>query len=420
MKVLFLLLAGWLHAQNMSLTDRVFTLEDSERLARLNDPRLLSAEQDTIIAQQRVLEARFLFLPEFGLQASATKFDARYPFSISGDFRNILLFPGSQTENLYSGRGYMHLSLYEGKRHLNTLRLAQAAAKQAQNNYESVKRDVQLSSRGAFFRLILAQEKLQIWKDNENAVADIVAKAGLGVWERVDAEALLGNVRAKASEARHELDESRLAYLKSLNLELDTTFRVSGELKSETLSLDPEKASLWALELRPELQSETYKAQMDAISVNLALGRRNPSLFLAGDYELTGQRFPLRNNNWDMTVGIKIPFSYDYWTELKRKKAEQRQGELKRAEVQDRVRMEVRQAYENLQYWQREFPRREQLYKRVKELFDAAAAQAPGQSLSRARAMVELGEIYLRYLTAVKEQILARAELEWAVGRELK
>ena len=38
---------------------------------------------------------------------------------------------------------------------------------------------------------------------------------------------------------------------------------------------------------------------MDAIGVNLALGRRYPTVFLAGDYELTSQRFPLDKNNWD-------------------------------------------------------------------------------------------------------------------------
>ena len=48
-------------------------------LALKNDSRLLSAEQDRIIAEQRLTEAKLEFLPEFGLQASAAKFDARYP-----------------------------------------------------------------------------------------------------------------------------------------------------------------------------------------------------------------------------------------------------------------------------------------------------------------------------------------------------
>lgn len=401
-----------------TLPERIFNLEDAQRLAQLNDPRLLSAEQDAIIAEQRVKEAKFLFLPEFGLQASATKFDARYPFSLSEEFRNILLFPGSSSENLYSGRGYARLSLYEGGRHVNTLQLAHAAHKQALSQYESVKREVLLSTKSTFFRLILAQERLKAAQASETSVEAIAKLARAGPWERVEAESLLGEARIETSAARHELDSSKLAFLKSLNLELDTPFRVEGTLKTDNSDIDMSKAVLWAMELRPELQAETYKAQMDVISVNLALGRRYPTVFLAGDYELTAQRFPLKNNNWDATIGIKLPFSYDFWTQLKQKRAEQRQGELKRAELQDRVRLEVHQAYENMQYWQKEWPERYANYRKVKELYDAARREA-GNSLAQARAAISLAKLELSYLTAVTEHILARAKLEWAVGREL-
>ncbi|MDE2510810.1 MAG: TolC family protein, partial [Elusimicrobia bacterium] len=70
--------------------ERAYTLDDALRLVR-NDPRLQSAEQDVIIAESRVTEAQLRFLPELGVQASATKYNALYPFSLSQDFRNILL-----------------------------------------------------------------------------------------------------------------------------------------------------------------------------------------------------------------------------------------------------------------------------------------------------------------------------------------
>ena len=157
---------------------------------------------------------------------------------------------------------------------------------------------------------------------------------------------------------------------------------------------------------------------MDAIGVNLAISRRNPTVFLAGDYELTAQRFPLKNNNWDMTLGIRIPFAYDFWSQLKQKRAEQRQGELTRAELQDRVRLEVRQAAETLRWWQEEWPRRESQWKRVSALYDEAADKS-GPALSRLRARDGVLELRLAYLSAVTEHILARARFERAVGREL-
>ncbi|MDX6768155.1 MAG: TolC family protein [Elusimicrobiota bacterium] len=410
-------LAAAAQAPSSALPERVYSLDEALRLTR-NDPKLQSAEQDVIIAEQRVKEAKFQFLPEVGLQASATKYDARYPFALSEDFRSILLFPSTQ-ENIFSGRGYMRMSLYEGQRGMNTLRLARAAYQQALSNRDSVRLDLALQVKEAFYRLLYAQEAARGADELAAAVERASGEDGLGVWERIEAEAALGAAASRASDARHQLDAARLTFLRTLNLELDTPFKVDGRLETKPFKAEVEKAVVWAMELRPELQSQTYKAQMDAISVNLALGRRYPTLYVAGDYELTDQRFPLKKNNWDVTVGLKVPFSYDYWTQIARKKAEQRQGQLVRAELQDRVRLEVRQAAENLRYWQEEWPRREARWTRVSGLFEAGAGR-PGPALSKIRARQGLLELRLAHLAAVKEHILARARLERAVGRELQ
>lgn len=421
--ILALAAAAWAQGRTapplLSVVERVFTLEEAQRLARLNDPLLLSAEQDTIISEQRVTEARFQFLPELGLQASATKFESRYPFALPSEFHNILVFPSpANRQSIYSGRSYARMSLYEGRRHINTLELARAAHKQALSHYESVKRDVLLSTQEAFYRLLLAQERLAEVEHSQAAI-NAIGLDHLGAWQRVQAQALIESVREETEAARHELDTTKLSFLENLNLELDTPFRVSGALKAEKMDVDLDKAGLWALELRPELQSETYKAQMDAISVSLALSRRNPTIFLAGDYELVGQAFPLRQNNWAGTIGIKLPFSYDYWSQVKQRKAEQRQGELKRAQLQDQVRLEVRQAYEKYHYWQKEWPQRQAQYMKIKGLYDAAAASKVAPGLDQANAASALAGLKLSYLSALTEHILARAKLEWAVGREL-
>lgn len=414
---LVLLSASLASAQAPAPPQRVYTLEEALRLTR-NDPKLQSAEQDVIIAEQRVKEARFLFLPEFGLQASATKYKSRYPFALSEDFRNILLFPDARDE-IFSGRGYMRLSLYEGQRGMNTLRLAQAAYQQALSNRDSVRLDLTLKVKEGFYRLLYAQEQASGSEELLAAVERAAAGESLGAWERIEAEAALGGAAARAADGRRALDDARLEFLRALNLELDTPFRVEGSLETKGFKAEVDKATVWAMELRPELQSQTYKSQMDAISVNLALGRRYPTLYVGGDYEVTDRRWPLKQNNWDVSVGVKIPFSYDYWTQIARKKAEQRQGELARAELQDRVRLEVRQAADNLRYWEEEWPRREARAKRVAALLEAAAGR-PGPALAKIRARAGALELKLSHLAAVKEHILARARLERAVGRELQ
>lgn len=396
--------------------DKTYTLDDAVTVALQNDARLLSAQQDRIIAEERVREAKYLFLPEFGLQASATKFDARYPFTLSHDFRNILLFPDSH-ENIYSGRGYMTMSIYEGRRTLNTLRLAQAAQKQANSAYESVRMDILRSVKTVFYKVLLSQERLSAAENARATASSALSSARLDDWERIEAEALLSQINIRAAEADHQLNLARLEFLKALNLELDTPFRLVGAIESKPLDVSGRNAVLWAMELRPELQAETYRAEMDAIAVNLAMSRRIPTIFVAGDYELTAQRFPLRNNNWAASVGIRVPFSYDYFTQIRQKRAEQRQGQLKRASLQDQVRLEVRESLDTLRYWTKELPLREAQYKKVQGLYEQAPDGA--RALPRVRALLGVLDLRVAYLTAATELILAQARLERAVGREL-
>ena len=410
-------------AAEPGLAERSFDLDEALNLALKNDSRLLSAEQDRIIAEQRLTEAKLQFLPEFGLQASAAKFDARYPTALSPELGNVLAFPRgtynpSGSENIYSGRGYMNFPVYEGGRSVNALRMAQAALQQAQSNYETVKMEVELAVKEAFYRLLMAQERLAATTETVSEARRMAAALSLTPWERIEAEAIGEKSRQWAAEAMRQSALRRLDFLKALNLELDTAFRVTGRLAPQSVEVDPRKAALWAIELRPELQAETFKAEMDALAVNLAIGRRYPTLFLAGDYDVTDQHFPLLNNNWNVGIGIKLPFTYDFLTKLRQKRAEQRQGQLKRAELQDQVRLEVRQACEQLAYWKVEAGLRSQQSRTVSGIYEKAAPEAAA-SLGKLRALMTVIEMRLSYLESVTESTLARARLERAVGREL-
>jgi outer membrane protein TolC len=405
------------------LLERSFDLDGALTIALKNDSRLLSAEQDRIIAQQRLVESKLVFLPEFGLQSSATKFNAHYPTAFSPELGNVIGFPGGSfnptgAENIYSGRGYMNFPVYEGGRSVNTLRLAQAAAKQAQSNYETVKMEVVLAVKEAFYRLLMAQERLAATSETVSEAQRLAAALSLSPWERIEAEGLGEKSRQWAAEAVRQVTLRRLDFLRALNLELDTSFRVAGRLEQQSAEVDPQKAALSAMELRPELQAETFRAQMDALAVNLANSRRYPTIFLSGDYEVMDQHWPLRNNNWDIGVGIKLPFTYDLFTKLRQKRAEQRQGQLKRAALQDQVRLEVRQACEQLGYWKLESGLRSQQFRAVSGIYQKAAPTAAA-SLGKLRALMTVIEMRLSYLESVTESTLARARLERAMGRDL-
>ncbi len=404
---------------------RIFTLKEAEKLALLNDSRLLSAEQDELIAEERVKQAKYLFLPELGMRGAATTYSAQYPFASSAESGSLLLFPKGSTygnsDALFAGMGYLHLSLYEGGRTLNTLKLAQAALKQAKTRLESSRRDIILAVRKAFYRLLAAEEKGEAARETLKEEGAIAKRGALSPADDIDAEEVIERVREMGAKTEHDERLARLSFLKVLNVELDTPFELKGHLEESPAPPQIDKALLWALEFRPELQAESYKAQMDAISVSLAQARRIPTVFLDGDYGVVNQSNQIQavtQTNWDATLGVKIPFAYDYLSQLSQKKAEQRQGELKRSELEDQVRLEVRTAHESVLYWQKECPR---IRIRYEKLASAVKALAPRMgALRRLKAVQSLLDLKYALLEALASATTARADLARAVGREME
>ncbi len=404
---------------------RVITLEEAEKLALLNDSKLLSAEQDELIAEERVKQAKYLFLPELGMRGAATSYSSQYPFATSAESGSLLLFPRNSaygsSDALFAGMGYLHMSLYEGGRTLNTLKLAQAALKQAKTRLESSRRDIVLAVRRGFYGLLALEEKTTAAQNALKEAETIGKRAMMGPVDKIDAEGIVERLSEKASAAAHQERLARLSFLKVLNLELDTPFEIKGRLRETPAPPEINKALLWALEFRPELQAEGYKAQMDAISVNLAQARRIPTVFLDGDYGVVNQSNQIQaitQTNWDATLGVKIPIAYDYLSQLSQKQAEQRQGDLKRSELEDQVRLEVRNAHESVSYWQKEAPR---IHARYEEISSSLRALAPKLgTLRRLKALESLLDLKFSLLDALASAATARAELVRAVGRDIQ
>jgi outer membrane protein TolC len=414
LSLLFLIPAA-AFAQNTPV--EIYSLDRAVKSAMDNSAGIQTAAKDIEIAEERVLEARLRFLPDTGFSATATRYNARRAFALTGAQRSTLLFP-SDKDNLFSGQGYVLLSLYEGRRNINTLRLAQTSLKQARSKFEAVKLDIVYRTKKAFYQMLLAQQTIKTVDRVMNAVKNTAQGPSANTWQRLEARALSAQLRALEAESRHDMELARLDFLKALNLELDSDFKIEGELATEPIGIELRKALVWATELRPELQSQTLRAEMDAIGVNLALSRRNPSVFMGFDYELTGQEFPLRQNNWDATVGVRLPFAFDFWTQRNQKIAQQRQAEIKRSELRDLVHLQVRKAHKDLVYWQQEWRMRENENSELAALLEKARGEnaRPIDILHAASGVIDAGR---RHLSAVAEHLLARARLERAVGRAL-
>ncbi|MDR1684502.1 MAG: TolC family protein [Elusimicrobiota bacterium] len=403
--------------------DEPISLENAIRLALENNYDLLLTEQDVIIAEQRVKEAKYLYLPQLSLNANATAYNLDYPAVLPENlglrFLDKTSGTGHKNEDLFYAVGVQATQyLYTGGRTSSTVSLANATLKEALSRYEAVKSSIIYRAKEAFFEYLYLQHKEAVVKEAYDKAQTIIGRAREGKWQQVLVKAEMASLTEEADKTAQEVNAAHLNLLGVLNKELNAKVSISGSFEFEPLDVDLEKITLWAMEYRPELKSALYKLEMDNIAVNLSLAKRYPDILLGVGYDRLGQD-SLRDENFQITLGLSLPIGFDYATQLKQKRAEQRQTTLRRAAIEDAIRLQVRSAYNNLSYWQAQAQARRKDWEAIREDFkNIDKSGLAGEDV------VKAFEYYYKtgvgYLEAVKRHLLCVAELELAVGQDIR
>jgi len=426
---LLLISAGGLslHAQQeyglkfSSLMSEHLTLENAIRLGLENNSDFLAAEQEIIIAEQKVNEAKFRYLPQFALQGTATWYDSDYPMVLPDSVANRFI-PGKMLndDQHFYGVGITGTQyLYSGGRINGTLKAARANLKQTQNRYETVKNAVVLNIKKSFTRLLYAQEKARLTEEIYQQAKSWYQNDTSAAWTKIQVKALLAQMKNETAKAQKDVEKARMDMLVSLNKELNAPLSITGTLEPVEIKGDLSHFNLWATEFRPELKSAIYALELDNIAIDLALSKRYPDVILNASYEKLGTD-NLEDVNKQVSLAVRLPIPYNFSEQINQKRAEQRKSELKRAMIEDTVRTQVTNSYNDMIFWQQEANVRYETYQELTRLFQQAAKQ----SAKSGTAPLEAAKAYLQnthdYLYALLQNHLAKAELEWAVGKDVE
>lgn len=406
-------------AQNAAGT---LTLGEAVALAVRNSPAALAAEQDIIVARQRVREARFLAMPQIAFSGSLNKVNLEYPAVLGGELGDRFISP-SASDAFYSLRAQALQPLYTGGKNTNTLKLAKTAHNQARVDYDAVRADAALAAKKAFYTLLYQRRLSAVSAAWETRARELAAAAQKDAFESLEADLLLAGLADQARQAARGEEAARTELLRALNKEPGWQAEAAGDFAVQPVETGVGASLVTAMETRSELKSELYKAQMDDIAVNMALVRRYPTIYLGAVYDVSAYRFSSladendRASNWLASVSIHFPLSYDIWTQVQQRKAQRRQGELKRAELQDKVRFEIVSAHKDALFWQAEAEKLGAETEAARAAYDRAV-RASRPSLASLRALCALSALERKYLQAVYDQLLARIRLEWAQGKD--
>lgn len=398
------------------------TLDEVISLAVKQSPATLAAEQDIIIARQRVSEARFMYLPQFTLSGTASKAKMEYPAVLAPELGERFIDPAI-SDTLYTIRMQGLQPLYTGGRTTNTVKLAKAAHNQAKVNYEAVKAQAALQAKKAFYSLLYQRRLLEASAQWLARARELSGSLRKDAFEELEASMLLSGLSDRAQQAASGEEAASTELLRVISREPGYKPAIDGAFEPLPVESDLSRSLATAMETRPELKSEVYRAQMDDIALSMAMVRRYPTVYLGGSYDVNAFTLSdlgnqsVRANNWLASLAIHLPFSYDFWTQVQQRRAQQRQGELERIELQDKVRFEIIAAHKEALFWQGEAGKLSGETSRMKAGYEAATVSAR-PSMAALRALCALSELEKKALDAVYAQLTARARLEWVRGQD--
>jgi len=404
--------------QFSSLLSDNLSLESAIRLGLENSSDFLSAKEEITIAEQKVSEAKFRYLPQFALQGTATWYEADSPMVLPEPGINRFL-PDTKSldaKHFYGVGVTATQYLYSGGRINGSLKIARANLKQAQSRYEAVKNNVVLEIKKSFATLLYAQENASFTQKLYEQVKNWHYASG--PWTQMRQKAIVAQIKARYQEAQSELNRARLAMLVSLNKELNSPLTVSGNLEPVSTQGDLPHFQLWATEFRPELKSAIYALELDNIAIDLALSKRYPDILLNASYERVGDS-DLDDENKQISLAVRLPIPYTFSQQVNQKKAEQRKSTLQRSAIEDKIHIQVATSFEQMLFWQQEVLDRQATYRELTSLLDRNAKNAPQDDLVSLEARREYLQMGQSYLEALRENHIAKAQLEWAIGKDL-
>ena len=405
-----------------SLMNDNLTLENAIRLGLENSSEFLTAKQDIIIAEQKVSEAKFRYLPQFSLQGTATLYDLDYPMVLPDSVANRFL-PGNglygEKDQFYGVGITATQYLYTGGRISGTLKMARANLKQVQSRYEIVKNQVVLNIKKAFTDLLYAQHNAKLAQEVWSLAEKWYAKPSGDMWTKIRIRALLADLKSSRNQAQSELKKAQLAMLVNLNKELNARITIKGDFSPVKTDWDLPHMSLWAMEFRPELKSAIYALEADNIAIDLALSKRYPDIILNASYEKLGEE-SLDDVNKQVSLAVRLPIPYNLSEQLAEKKAGQQKSALRRAAIEDKIRVQVAESFENMLFWQQEVLDRQAAYDDLNKLLAQASKNQPKTGTAPLEGLQDYLKSAQGYFQAVRNNHIAKAELEWAIGQDLE
>jgi len=330
-------------AATPALAEEKITLEQALAEALEKNLSLLAERVNISIAEARLITARLR--PNPVLSAGGDHLD------LLGTGFNEINNAGPEEFNLRTD-----FTIERGGKRSSRIAVAQHALGVAELEFLNAVRGLRLEVQSAFVEALLARHRVELARQNLEALNRIVEVNQVRSRTGDVAEVELIRSRVAALQQANALRRAELD-LRTVLIRLQTLmgrarpapdFDVLGELRRETRVAPLEEWLKIALENRPDLLALRRAVQRSAAELQLELARAKPDLTLGSEYRRQ-QGLAGTGNMLGFFVQIPLPVFDRNQGEIARAREELRQAELRVRALEASIRAEVESAYRQWQ-----------------------------------------------------------------------
>ncbi len=345
---------------------RPLTLQDAVDLALERNPEMLIAHEEMNELKGRITEVRSGAYPQISLKGyglrlrdpsilNSSSFD-----DVPEEFKDALV---PRANNMFDFGLSVKQPIYNAGKVSTALELAKESLEEREAASEAVRQQLIFKVFQAFKDLLLAQANRELVEETHQQRAKHLEQArnrfANGVATEVDvlrSEVNVANVEPELIRAENRIRLARAAINSLIMEELDAPTKTIGKLEYRPwVTGGLEDIQQRTLELRPELMAARRRLEQAKLAVSLANAENKPTVDMEGNLGYTVRQPQKFFNNdfsrWNISVNFNLPL-FDSGRKaglVAQASARVRAAEQALAQLENNVRLEVKQAYDDMQ-----------------------------------------------------------------------
>jgi outer membrane protein TolC len=430
---LVLALAFGTCAFSFSQEKYTLTLEESLRLALLQNPFYLAEKAKEEQASYIVTEAVSKFFPSLNAQGTNVLdkkvFTLEFPSMIPGEPPQRIKIDFTRNYQLSLS---LSVPLFAGGRLISGYKQANYNLMSTKESIRQSRQDTVFNVKKAFYGCLLARKFVDVAEEAvtlaEKHLKNVRSLYEVGMASKFDllrSEVQLANLKPQLIRAKNGLNSAELGLKTLLGLDLNRPVEVRGELSYQAFEANLDANVAQALANRPELNQLRYQRQMAAEVLKMARAAYLPTVAIGGAYNYWANQFNFGRNNWEsfyqVNLVLSVPIFNGFANSAKvgETKAMLKQLDYSQKGLSEMVKFEVQEAILNLQQAKESLLSQEKNVEQAQEAVRIAElnySEGLATNLDVSSALVALSQARTNYSQALYDYALALAQLEKAIG----